>query len=85
MRGFGWSWAEGAVFGMAIAVASTVVLTRVLADNNDLHTPTGHIAIGWLVVEDMFTVFVLVLMPAIFGGGVSGGAGDRPGACCGPR
>jgi CPA2 family monovalent cation:H+ antiporter-2 len=67
MRAFGWSWTEGAVFGMAIAVASTVVLTRILVDNNHLHTSTGHIAIGWLVVEDIFTVFVLVLIPAIFG------------------
>ncbi|QJE95824.1 cation:proton antiporter [Luteolibacter luteus] len=77
MRAFGWSWTQGAVFGMAIAVASTVVLTRILVDNNHLHTPTGHIAIGWLVVEDIFTVFVLVLLPAIFGGGESssGGAG----------
>ncbi len=66
--GFGWSWTEGAVFGMAIAVASTVVLTRILVDNNALHTPIGHIAIGWLVVEDIFTVFVLVLIPALFGG-----------------
>ena len=73
MRGFGWSWIEGAVFGMAIAVASTVVLTRVLVDNKHLHTPVGHIAIGWLVVEDIFTVFVLVLIPAIFGGGATGG------------
>lgn len=76
MRMFGWSWTEGAVFGMAIAVASTVVLTRILVDNNQLHTPTGHIAIGWLVVEDIFTVFVLVLIPAIFGGeGENVGAG----------
>ena len=73
-RMFGWSWTEGAVFGMAIAVASTVVLTRILVDNNHLHTPVGHIAIGWLVVEDLFTVFVLVLIPAIFGG-VATGAG----------
>jgi CPA2 family monovalent cation:H+ antiporter-2 len=73
MRLFGWSWTEGAVFGMAIAVASTVVLTRILVDNNDLHTTTGHIAIGWLVVEDIFTVFVLVLIPAVFGGGAAGG------------
>ncbi|BCU77022.1 cation:proton antiporter [Luteolibacter sp. LG18] len=70
---FGWSWTQGAVFGMAIAVASTVVLTRVLVDHNDLHKPIGHIAIGWLVVEDLFTVFVLVLIPAVFGGTVSGG------------
>ncbi|MCW1887152.1 cation:proton antiporter [Luteolibacter flavescens] len=72
MRSFGWSWASGAVFGMAIAVASTVVLTRILVDNKHLHTPTGHIAIGWLVVEDIFTVFVLVLIPAIFGGEATG-------------
>ncbi|TDU80808.1 CPA2 family monovalent cation:H+ antiporter-2 [Prosthecobacter fusiformis] len=70
--GFGWTWQEGAVFGMAIAVASTVVLTRVLVDNNHLHTPVGHIAIGWLVVEDLFTVFVLVLLPAVFGAPAEG-------------
>lgn len=64
---FGWSWAAGFIFGLAIAVASTVVLTRVLVDNNELHTPTGHIAIGWLVMEDLFTVFALVMLPAIFG------------------
>jgi monovalent cation:H+ antiporter-2, CPA2 family len=72
---FGWSWSSGLVFGLALSVASTVVLVRVLSDNNDLHTPTGHIAVGWLVVEDLFTVLVLVLMPAVFvsGGGSAGG------------
>jgi CPA2 family monovalent cation:H+ antiporter-2 len=64
---FGWGWAAGIVYGLALAVASTVVLVRVLADHNDLHTPTGHIAVGWLVVEDLFTVVVLVLLPALFG------------------
>ena len=63
---FGWSWGAGIVFGLALSVASTVVLTRILVDNNDLHTPTGRIAIGWLVMEDIFTVLVLVLLPAIF-------------------
>ncbi len=66
---FGWSWAAGIVFGMAISVASTVVLTRVLADNRALHTPSGHIAIGWLIVEDLFTILALVLLPALFGSG----------------
>jgi monovalent cation:H+ antiporter-2, CPA2 family len=66
-RGFGWSWPAGLVFGMALAVASTVVLIRVLADHNALHTPAGHIAVGWLVVEDLFTVLALVLLPALFG------------------
>lgn len=64
---FDWRWEEGLLFGLAISVASTVVLTRVLADNRALHTPSGHIAVGWLVVEDIFTVLVLVLMPALFG------------------
>ena len=63
----GWDWRAGVIFGMALAVASTVVLIRVLADNNDLHTPAGHIAVGWLVVEDLFTVLALVLLPALFG------------------
>jgi CPA2 family monovalent cation:H+ antiporter-2 len=66
-HGLGLSWSAGIVFGLAISVASTVVLLRVLTDNNDLHTPSGHIAIGWLVVEDLFTVLVLVLLPVVFG------------------
>jgi CPA2 family monovalent cation:H+ antiporter-2 len=72
-RWFGWSWPAGIVFGMALAVASTVVLIRVLADHRDLHTPVGHIAVGWLVVEDVFTVLALVLLPVLFapGGGSS--------------
>jgi CPA2 family monovalent cation:H+ antiporter-2 len=63
----GWGWAAGVVYGLALSVASTVVLTRVLSDNNELHTPTGHIAVGWLVVEDLFTVLVLVVLPVLFG------------------
>jgi monovalent cation:H+ antiporter-2, CPA2 family len=68
---FGWGWSAGLVYGMALSVASTVVLVRVLADHNDLHTPAGHIAVGWLVVEDLFTVVVLVVLPALFGGGAA--------------
>jgi CPA2 family monovalent cation:H+ antiporter-2 len=71
----GYSWGAGIIFGLAISVASTVVLTRVLADNNDMHTPVGHIAVGWLVVEDLFTVIVLVLLPALFGEGATGFGG----------
>ena len=63
----GWTWTAGLVFGLCLSVASTVVLIRVLSDNNALHTRTGHIAVGWLVVEDIFTVVVLVLLPAMFG------------------
>ncbi|MBX7103115.1 MAG: cation:proton antiporter [Gemmataceae bacterium] len=62
----GWGVPAGFVFGLAISVASTVVLLRVLADSNDLHSPTGHIAIGWVVVEDLFVVVVLVMLPVLF-------------------
>jgi CPA2 family monovalent cation:H+ antiporter-2 len=71
-RAFGWDWSAGLILGMALAVASTVVLIRVLADNNDLHTQAGHIAVGWLVVEDLFTVVELVILPALFGSDGSG-------------
>jgi len=69
---FGWDMSAGLVFGLSIAVASTVVLIRVLSDNNDLHTPTGHIAVGWLVVEDLFTVLILVILPTLFSPAHSG-------------
>ncbi len=71
----GWSWSASFVFGLAISVESTVVLTRVLSDAGTLHTPAGHVAVGWLVVEDLFTVLVLVLLPAVFGRGGTGAAG----------
>ena len=66
----GWDLTVGVVLGMAMAVASTVVLIRVLTDNNVLNTHAGHTAVGWLIVEDIFTVVVLVLLPAL--GEVSG-------------
>lgn len=55
----------GAIFGIALVVASTVVLTRMLGEHGALHTPAGHVAVGWLIVEDLVTVIVLVLMPAL--------------------
>jgi CPA2 family monovalent cation:H+ antiporter-2 len=70
---FGWTWTGAVVFGLSVSVASTVVLTRVLGDRNELHTPLGHTAVGWLVVQDVFAVFVLVLMPPLLGGGEAGG------------
>jgi CPA2 family monovalent cation:H+ antiporter-2 len=60
---FGWSWKSGAVIGMAMAVASTVVLLRVLMDKEMLNTSHGHVAVGWLIVEDIFTVLALVFVP----------------------
>lgn len=61
----GWPLEAGIILGAAIGVASTVVLVRVLSDYHLLNTPQGHIAIGWLVVEDILTVFVLILLPAL--------------------
>jgi CPA2 family monovalent cation:H+ antiporter-2 len=68
-HGFGWSLGAGVVFGLAVSVASTVVLLRVLADNDALHTPAGVVAIGWLLVEDLFTVLMLVMLPVVAGQG----------------
>jgi CPA2 family monovalent cation:H+ antiporter-2 len=56
---------SGLILGIAISVASTVVLIRVLMDNDVLHTAQGHIAVGWLIVEDIFTVLVLVVLSAV--------------------
>ena len=71
---FGWSPGASIIFGIALAVASTVVVIRVLSDHNVLHTHAGHIAVGWLVVQDVLTVLALVLLPALFGKDQS----DRP-------
>jgi len=67
-RAAGSDWSTAIVFGAAVAVSSTVVLMRVLADNRDLHTQVGHIAVGWVVVEDLLTVAALVVLPAVLGG-----------------
>jgi CPA2 family monovalent cation:H+ antiporter-2 len=62
---WGWSVAEGVVLGLAISVASTVVLLRSLMDRDLLRSYPGRAAVGWLIVEDLFTVLVLVLLPAL--------------------
>jgi CPA2 family monovalent cation:H+ antiporter-2 len=64
-RAFGWSHGAGLVLGMALAVASTVVLMRMLAAEDRLGARDGHVAVGWLIVEDIFTVAALVVLPAI--------------------
>ena len=61
----GWSHLAGFVFGLALSVASTVVLIRALQDRHILETRRGRIAVGWLVVEDLVTVLALVLLPAL--------------------
>lgn len=64
-RAFGWSHAAGAVFGMSLAVASTVVLMRMLVERDRLSSRDGHVAVGWLIVEDLFTVAALVVLPVL--------------------
>ena len=79
---FGWGWEAGLIYGLALSVASTVVLTRVLVDNRQLHTQAGRISVGWLVVEDLFTVIVLVLLPILFAPDAAVSA-NAPGASLG--
>lgn len=61
----GGSWETGLIMGLAVGVASTVVLVRVLSDQKLLNTVEGHIAVGWLIVEDILTVAVLILLPTL--------------------
>jgi CPA2 family monovalent cation:H+ antiporter-2 len=63
---WGFSTGGALVFGLAIAVASTVVMVRILSDQGELHTPAARISIGWLVVEDILTVLALVALPVVF-------------------
>ncbi len=72
---WGWSLGAGLVFGLSLSVASTVVLLRALEARGLLDSINGRIAVGWLVVEDLVTVLVLVLLPAMSGalGGNSNG------------
>ncbi len=62
-----WGWSIGAalVFGLSLSVASTVVLLKALESNGVLESGDGSIAVGWLVVEDLAMVLVLVLLPAL--------------------
>ena len=62
---WGWSLAAGIVFGLALSVASTVVLLRALESRGVLESVNGRIAVGWLVVEDLVMVLVLVLLPPL--------------------
>jgi len=71
---FGVPAKSGIVLGMAMAVASTVVLMRVLMDADVLDSPQGHVAVGWLIVEDIFTVILLVLIPVLGANAAVGGA-----------
>jgi K+:H+ antiporter len=64
---WGWSWGASLVFGIALSVASTVVLLRALESRRALNTVNGRIAVGWLIVEDLFVVLVLVVLPAVAG------------------
>ncbi|MGQ0609445.1 MAG: cation:proton antiporter domain-containing protein [Chloroflexota bacterium] len=69
----GWGVPAGVVLGLSLAVASTVVLLRALMQRNVLDSVHGRAAVGWLIVEDIFTVLVLVLLPS-FAHFVSGGS-----------
>ena len=61
----GWSVGAGLVFGLALSVASTVVLLRALEERRLVETERGRIAVGWLIVEDLVMVMTLVLLPAL--------------------
>jgi CPA2 family monovalent cation:H+ antiporter-2 len=78
---WGWPLEQGIVLGIALSVASTVVLLRALEERGAIDTMNGRIAVGWLVVEDLAMILALVLLPplaATFGGNGAGGASNLP-------
>lgn len=79
---WGWTIGAGLVLGLALSVASTVVLLRAMEQRNALDTVNGRIAVGWLIVEDLVTVVALVLLPALAGvlGGHASGAAPKLGS-----
>ncbi len=72
---WGWSFGAALVLGLALSVASTVVLLRALDQRNAVETPNGRIAVGWLIVEDLAMVLALVLLP-LAAGVLGGNASD---------
>ncbi len=75
-QAWGWEWGHGLLFGLSLSCASTVVLLKALEARGVLDSMNGRIAVGWLVVEDLATVLVLVLLPPLAGvlGGEAGSA-----------
>ncbi|OWV71623.1 cation transporter [Rhizobium sp. R634] len=82
---WGWSLGAGLVFGLSLSVASTVVLLKALEERNLVNAPSGRVAVGWLIVEDLVMVLALVMLPALAellgghaGEAVTHGLGDLP-------
>lgn len=76
-----WNWGGGLIFGLSLSCASTVVLLKALEVRGVLDTMNGRIAVGWLVVEDLACVLVLVLMPplaGVLGGSIEHAANAKP-------
>ncbi|UFS70223.1 cation:proton antiporter [Geomonas sp. RF6] len=71
---WGWSPRAGLILGLAVSIASTVVLLRGLMDNGLLNSTHGRVAVGWLVLEDLATILILVLLPPLFSQGEGGTA-----------
>jgi CPA2 family monovalent cation:H+ antiporter-2 len=64
---WGWGFTEGLILGLSLSVASTIVLLRALEDRNLIETRAGRVAVGWLIMEDIFTVIILIFLPALVG------------------
>lgn len=85
---WGWSLGAGVVIGLSLSVASTVVLLKALAERNLLDSPSGRVAVGWLIVEDLAMVLALVLLPAfaeLLGGHAAGAEAAHDAVAAGQR
>ncbi len=73
-QAWGWSFGASLVFGLSLSISSTVVLMRGLMDNGLLKTDAGRVVVGWTVLEDLATVLILVLLPALVISGSTDGS-----------
>jgi CPA2 family monovalent cation:H+ antiporter-2 len=64
-RAWGWTWGAGLIFGLCLAVASTVVFLRAMNERGQLETVDGRLGVGWLIVEDLVVILALVAVPAL--------------------
>ena len=79
---WGWSWSAAVVFGLALSIASTVVLLRTLEERGMLDSADGRMAVGWLIMQDLAMVLAVVLLPTLVGGSAAA-AGQSLGTAVG--
>ncbi|HLT18706.1 MAG TPA: cation:proton antiporter [Thermomicrobiales bacterium] len=83
MSFWGWGWGTGLLMGLAISIASTVIVVHAFDQRGERDSLHGRVAIGWLVIEDLLTVFILILVPLLASQGVGNSSAEEIGEAVG--